>query len=390
MSADREDPNKSSRRRALDLSGRPVTFVLPGYAPRPIGGVRVILQYANFLAAAGADVTVLSSRRFLRQAPKAWPSLPLAREAWSWSRQRVRASIGRPVPWFTVHPEVRVVPSLGLPDHVPRASEVVVATAVDTAFWVAELTRRYGVTGAYFIQHYEDWAAPREFVDATWRLGLHNIVVADWLADIGEQLGVPTSLVGNGYDPTGFPPGPPPSERGPSVLAMVSNVPFKRTDLTCRVFAGLLAERPDISATTFGVCERPADLPPHVQHFREPSRARLAELYREARVFFSTSDTEGFGLPTAEALMSGALCVSTDSGGVRSVAGREVELVGRGAVDDVIERTLTLLDEPRQAADARARAAQERLARYGLDDAAELFASTILGGPTASREAASQ
>ncbi|MFF8188174.1 glycosyltransferase family 4 protein [Microbacterium sp. NPDC016588] len=385
-----EDLDASRRRRTPDLGGRSVTFVLPGYAPHPVGGVRVVLQYANFLAERGAEVTVLSSRRFLRQTPKAWPSLPLAREAWSWLRERTRAAIGRPVPWFAVHPKVRVVPSTGLPDHVPRTGEIVVATAVDTAFWVAELTRRHGVPGAYFIQHYEDWAAPKEFVDATWRLGLHNIVVADWLSDIGSQLDVPASLVGNGYDLTGFPLGPPPSERRASVLAMVSDVPFKRTDLTCQVFSRLLAERPGIFAATFGVCERPTALPPQVQHFREPSRARLSELYRDARVFFSTSDSEGFGLPVAEALMSGALCVSTDSGGVRSVAGHEVEVVGRGDVDEVVARILTLLDEPPEAADARARAARERLARYGLGDAAERFVATLLESSTQLREVTSR
>jgi len=371
-------PAHTARRAAP--SRRPaeaVCFVLPGYAPHPIGGNRVVLQYANHLAARGVRVTVLSSRRFLRQTPKPWPSLGLAREAWSFGREALGARRGRPVPWFDLHPEIRVVPSIGLPSYVPAAHEVVVATAVDTAFWVADLVARHGARGAYLIQHYEDWAAPAAFVDATWRLGLHNIVVSDGLREVGRRIDVPTTLVRNGIDLEGFPEGPPAGRRGRSVLAMVSDVPFKRTDLVCEVFARLLTRHPDVEARTFGVCERPAGLPAAVVHVRQPSRPQLAEMYRRTRVFFSASDTEGFGLPLAEAVSSGAVCASTDSGGVTALLADDIRLTAPGDASALTEAVIDLLDEDPAVCTERAARARAALADHSLDDAAAAFAAAL-------------
>lgn len=354
-----------------------VCFVLPGYAPHPVGGNRVVLQYANHLASRGVRVTVLSSRRFLRHTPKAWASLPLARETWAYAREAAGIRRGRPVPWFDVHPAVRVVPSVGLPDYIPGSHEVVVATAVDTAFWVADLVERHRGSGAYLIQHYEDWAAPAAFVDATWRLGLRNIVVSDSLREVGRRLDVPTTLVRNGLDVDTFPSGSPAGLRARSVLAMVSDVPFKRTDLVCEVFTRLRESHPDTPLRTFGVCERPPGLPAGVEHVREPSRARLAQMYRDTRVFFSASDSEGFGLPLAEAVLSGAACASTDSGGVTDVLSGRIPLTPPGDAGALLRAVVGLLEEDPATCSSRAESARSALTGHTVDDAAAAFADAL-------------
>jgi len=40
-----------------------ITFVMPGYSLKPVGGIKVVYDYANQLASRGHEVTVLHSHR---------------------------------------------------------------------------------------------------------------------------------------------------------------------------------------------------------------------------------------------------------------------------------------------------------------------------------------
>lgn len=46
-----------------------INFLLPAYYSDPIGGYRVVYEYANFLAARGHDITVVYPRRHHESEP---------------------------------------------------------------------------------------------------------------------------------------------------------------------------------------------------------------------------------------------------------------------------------------------------------------------------------
>ena len=185
-------------------------------------------------------------------------------------------------------------------------------------------------------------------------------------------------MVPNAIDPETFVPGPRLEARPISVLAMVSDQPVKRTDLVCEVFS-LLGDAPTGQLVTFGAGPRPADLPEAVVHVRAPDRRRLAHLYASSRVFLSTSDSEGFGLPVAEALACGCAVVSTDTGGVRSVAGDSALYAPVGDAAALAERCREALSDL-AAATVRAGSGAARVRGYGPEAAARAFAAAIFGG----------
>lgn len=343
-----------------------VTIVLPGVALHPVGGYKVVYQYANHLAAAGHHVAVLHLR----------PGKPGDRGRSTLRRTAVRTAYAlarhRRPGWFPLDRRVTVLNGATQDPALVPASDVVVATSVRTAHFVDRVSRATSARGYYFLQHYEDFTAPATLVDETWRLPLRKIAVAEWLAAHARTLGEDAVVVPNAPDLDRFVPGAPIGERDRAVVAMVSDQTWKRTDLVTQVMAGLATAAPGTRLTTFGTCARPAGLPSHVDHVRDPAPEVLAGLYRQARVYLCASDYEGFGLPVAEAMASGTGVVSTDNGGVRSFAGDAVRYAPVGDGPSLLARTLELLaDEDLCAATADAGCTSIRA--YGVDDAARAF-----------------
>ncbi|MFC5727443.1 MULTISPECIES: glycosyltransferase family 4 protein [Nocardioides] len=198
----------------------------------------------------------------------------------------------------------------------------------------------------YLIQHFEDWTATKDFVEETWALPMERVVVSGWLLRIAVDLKLSATLIRNGVDGREFPPGPPVTERRPSVLALVSDQPWKRTDVVAEVYRDLEGSRRDVRLAAFGTCPRPKSLPRGVRYYRDPSRSQLSTLYRNSAIYLCASDHEGFGLPVAEAMASGAAVVSTLNGGVPDFAGDGFNFQKPGDTAGILGEIHRLLDDP--------------------------------------------
>ncbi|WNB85208.1 glycosyltransferase family 4 protein [Cellulomonas sp. ATA003] len=226
-----------------------------------------------------------------------------------------------------------------------------------------------GPAGAYLIQHFEDWLADRAYVEETWRLPLRRLVVSGWLLRTAEQMGLTAEHVPNAIDAAEFPAGPPTDERPASVLALVSPHAWKRTDLVEGVYRQLGVSHPGVRLATFGVGPRPSGLPDSAVHHQNPSRAALRDLYRSSRVYLCASDSEGWGLPPAEAMSSGSAVVSTDLPSIREYADGVALFAPVGDGAELYRLVSELLDD---GAECRRRglAGVERMRAAGLDRSA--------------------
>ena len=85
-----------------------VTFVVPGYAHKAIGGIRVVYTYANGLVELGHDVTVLHIAMF-RRAPSLRAGRPRAqvRELLAGGRDALRGGPDE-VTWQAIDPAVEL------------------------------------------------------------------------------------------------------------------------------------------------------------------------------------------------------------------------------------------------------------------------------------------
>src|ERR1035438_951077 len=165
-----------------------ITFVLP-----PIdesGGMRVLATYAERLQRRGNEVAVVATSerqlafrhrvmRVLRgEMPPPWMKSPRVTHFESLQSLRI---LSHPGP----------ITDADVPD-----ADVVIATWWETAPMVAALSPAKG-RKVYFLQGYEPSipGVPTERANATWRLPMQKIVVANWLSEMArDKFGDPTAI----------------------------------------------------------------------------------------------------------------------------------------------------------------------------------------------------
>ena len=300
-----------------------IVFLLPGSGDRPVGGYKVVYEYANGLGRRGHDVMVVHAPYCLVGDHS--PGLTLR----NWANYSLRSAGAfggfRPDKWFSVDPRVRMlwVPSLNarwIPD-----ADVVVATAWGTAEHALEYPESKGLK-FYLIQHSETIfsGADAVRVEATWHAPMHRIVIARWLYDLLEARGLAADYIPNGLDFQTFGVDIPPDRRCANrVLMLHHSEPWKGTAVGIAALEQARAKAPEIAAALFGVM-KPASLPSWIKFYENPRQARLRELYNDAAIFIAPSLVEGWGLPSAEAMQCGAALCGTDIGGHREFAVHEM------------------------------------------------------------------
>lgn len=108
--------------------------------------------------------------------------------------------------------------------------------------------------------------------------------------------------------------------RGRSIAFQVHPFPMKGTPMALRAIGAAREKVPDLTAIAFG--ERPATpLPDWIEFVESPDQHALAsEVFGRARAFLCTSEFEGFGLTSVEAMACGAALVTVDTKGSRDFA----------------------------------------------------------------------
>jgi glycosyltransferase involved in cell wall biosynthesis len=293
-----------------------VLFALPTGGGSPVGGYKVVYEYANALARRGFRVAVVHPQRLRGEAPRR----PL-----DWARYLAKGIRGwhRPDGWFEVDRRVRLLWTPDLAERWLPGADFVVATSWETAEWVAGYSPRLG-DKLYLIQHLETWSGPAERVLATWRLPLRKVVISRWLQETAAGLGERAHYIPNGLDFGAFGVDVDPARRAAAtVIMLLHDLPWKGSADGLAALRIARQSLPDLRVLLFGVGAPPPDLPDWIEHFRNPRQAELRALYNRAAIFLSPSWAEGWPLPPAEAMMSGCACVLTDIGGHREYGRHE-------------------------------------------------------------------
>jgi glycosyltransferase involved in cell wall biosynthesis len=353
-----------------------ITFLLPGSGADPVGGFKVVYEYAGGLAARGHAVTVVHPA-----------ALENPRDPWRRARTRARYLRGRitggyaPRRWFRLHPDVQAVwtPSLD-PRHVPPG-DAVVATAWETAERLAAYPQSKGRRRLYLIQHLEDWSGPRERVLATWKLPFTKVVIARWLQDIAGELGESAEYIPNGLDFAAFDMDVPPRDRpSRSLLMMAHAYAWKGTADGIAAVVSLRETFPDVSLTLFGIGGRPGALPDWAVHRERPAQAALRELYNRAAIFIAPSRSEGWDLPASESMMCGAALAATDIGGHREYAiHEETALLSPPQRPDLLAANVRRLLEDEALRTRLALAGRDHVRQFTWERAVDRFERVLLG-----------
>ncbi|WP_165817891.1 glycosyltransferase family 4 protein [Microbacterium sp. Gd 4-13] len=329
---------------------RRVHFLLPGATTRPVGGYKVVYEYANALAEQGVDVTIWHSQIFNAPGVGLRRALRRLRLAAGWA-VRVRSTSGQYAgpTWFTLDSRIRVRSGALMPRMPLGRGDLVIATAVQTFRSAAQQARRAGAISLGLIQHFETWASPAQAIRSDWARVDERIVIAPWLADECAAAGLSSVLLPNALDASSFPPGSPLPDRRKEVLSLLSPHEYKRPDVVTEALEEIVRRRPDITVRAFGQDPQMPIASDSISYSPNPSPDQLRGLYAATRVYLCGSDAEGWHLPPAEATLCGAAVVSTDIGGVRASMADDALYVPAGDAVGLAELAIRVVDAPEEA-----------------------------------------
>lgn len=309
-----------------------VSFVLPPATRKVVGGLKVIYQYANHLASTGFDVRLYY--KLTGENSRRLPKLPVRL-----ARRMVVATEPR---WYPLSSSVRK-----LVYKVPQDIEgdIVIASDVMSVESVLQCASSHK---AYFIQGYENWVVPDEYVRETYCQGMTNVVVSKWLKRIvdgamadAREKGRMTMhtldesvYIPNGIDLGTFFSTTESDTRGNTIAMLYHTDEHKGSEVGLDVLYRLKSDIPSLRAHLFGAPRRPVGLPDWISYRQKASEYEVASIDRASSVFLCTSRQEGYGLTGLEGMACGCALVTTDCLGIREYARNEENAV-ICPVDDV-------------------------------------------------------
>lgn len=313
-----------------------ISFVLPFYAKEPVGGVKVVYEYANYLAEKGHQVYLYMLRG------KTLENVMLPENLKNCLVKLIIAH--RRVSWFSFDKRVHRV-SINVIDNAEiKDADVVIATSVETALPIANLNQRKGKK-FYFIQDFENWTYSDEEVCHTYGLGMTNIVVADWLKQIVDKYSLnPSILISNSINTKIFKVSSSPESRSPHSIAFhYRKESYKGAQYAIETVRMLYSKYNDLKVYVVSTNNPPDDLPECCVFLKNLSPKEVAEVNNRARVFICSSLEEGFGLPGLEAMACGCVLASSKYRGVLEYAvdGKNALLSpikdSKAMVDNIVE-----------------------------------------------------
>ncbi len=277
-----------------------ILFILPGIMTKPVGGAKVVYEYANRFASEKNEVTIL----YLY--PKKIKGIPLV----------IIKLLNLHKPrWFKLK-NVILLCEKKISEKTVEKYEKVICTSVETAYELNAIraipvSRKY-----YFIQDFEAWGNNSEdYVFNSYKFPMKKIVIANWLEKYVEKAGETAIVIPNGFDFKYFELNKPIENRDQFEIAMLWHLDDRKRALDAIEALKIVKSKiPQLHVTMFGVFDKPK-LPVWFDYCCTPPREKHNEIYNNASIFVAASSREGFGLTVGEAMICGCAVACTDNGG---------------------------------------------------------------------------
>ncbi|WP_221406238.1 glycosyltransferase family 4 protein [Daejeonella lutea] len=314
-----------------------VNIILPFVATKPIGGIKIMYQYANELAKRNHLVTIYhSATRYER------PNfLPVALRVLLFKLKNQEKPS-----WFQFHESVESRIVADVTNSTIKDGDVVFSTWWGLAFMVDKLSPSKG-NKFNLIQDYEIWKGNTELVHQSYHLPSVHLVIARYLSKLLEDVSGKRPLyLPNAIDLDKFKIEIDPEKRSDATICMLySEEPRKGTSFGMDALYKLKKLRSDLKIELFSIFKNPGNLPEWITFNYKPTDLRA--LYNRNAIFFSPSLGEGWALPPAEAMACGCAVVCTDIGGHHdySIDGETVLLVQVKNPEDMTEKLLKLIED---------------------------------------------
>jgi glycosyltransferase involved in cell wall biosynthesis len=296
------------------------TFLFPRTGEIPIGGFKVVFEYANRLVADGHRVNIIYG---IVSRPVENIIIRLGYyfcRVFRWLKYLLFKEY-KANKWFPVDKRINQKLKYSLSEKGIPASDIIIATSWSTSVWLDRYKKISNSHKIYFIQSFEEWNAPPKTIIATWKQDMTKIVISPWLQDIADGLNEQSVLIENGFDQDEFYITVPIEKKNRmSIVMLWHDNPIKASDRGLQALLEVKKKYPQLTASFFGTPERPAHIPQWVSYFRTPSRHDLLNVYNSSAIFAGPSKMEGWALTVCEAMLCGCAVACTNIGGYKVVA----------------------------------------------------------------------
>lgn len=307
---------------------RLICFLMPGPDSGPVGGYKVVYEYANRFASDGWQVAITYPLTSGDQSwcEFVWALLCHPRSTWLgfWSslkamaRQKIHG-----IEWFKLDSRVKCIWPLSLArsfgKELPEGTRYVA-----TYIWTASrlLNIRAARHKYQLIQDRENWGGVTlDELYETYRYPITKVAISKWVLEGVEEAGSTAEYIPNGLDFEYFKMTNPIEGRSRYEVAMLwHHDERKRTEDAVAALKIVKAKHPQLHVTAFGVSDKPMNLPEWITYVQRPNKERHNEIYNTAAIFVASSEQEGWGLTPSEAMICGAAIACTDIGGYKSFA----------------------------------------------------------------------
>lgn len=288
---------------------------MPGGSPKPIGGYKVVYEYANRFVQDGYDVHIM---------------MPMSLSFWESNvveklkvvpRYFQNLLTGKFKPrWFPLDERVKLhlVPSL-LECFAPR-TDAYIATSIHTSEYLNRYKRVSNNCKFYLIQDFENWHTSDERVIETYKFDMHKICISNWLAEIVRSAGVGCTVIQNGFDFEKFRLTLPIDEKNKFSIAMMYHKDARKGCVYSFEALSIVKQRyPQLRVELFGASKPSEQLPNWCCFHLMPSAELHNRIYNDSAIYIASSIMEGWGLTIGEAMMRGAAIVCSDTDGFKEM-----------------------------------------------------------------------
>lgn len=289
-----------------------ICFILPGFSRTPIGGYKIVYEYANRLVHIGNEVTIVSlNENKMKQFHLPEPI-----------RKAVVNAVNKKQPeWFDLDKKIKKISSEEK-EYLRKLTDcdVVFATGIQTVKTVKD--NFPNAIKCYLIQGYENWGVTEKYLHETYSYGFCNIVVSSWLKEIVDRYSKkPAYLLKNPIDTEVYKVIlDQKTRRKHSVGLLYHTDEIKGVKYALNALYKLKDLYEDLTVEMFGMFARPKNIPSWINYKRSASPQETVDIYNKVQVFLCASIEEGYGLTGLEAMACGACLVSTAYKGVLEYA----------------------------------------------------------------------
>lgn len=295
-----------------------ITFILPGIPTHATGGSKIVLEYANRLVLTYPETHItlcyLNDPSDKRMGTVPLPislkkGINIIRSCWH-------------PRWFALEHNVKKRCIFSIDDRSVPDGDWVFATAASTAPGVAGLPASKGKKG-YLIQGYETWEMDDSGLAATYRLGMTNVVIAEWLKRVVDEAvgtGEECTCISNPVDTRVFYPQGGVFREPHTVAVLHHKGMHKGFRYAWGALEKVKKDIPGLKVEMFGACPAPEGLPSWVRYTKDATEDQLRRIYSASSVYVCASVNEGYGLTCVEAMACGCALIVTDFAGSKEYA----------------------------------------------------------------------